>query len=909
MGRPPVIAVIASFSAEESRGVSTDTQVCADTTVTKLLSGWYRKDEMNVPGDAVRGVNLLYRESNTMSSSSTSVDVPLVEMKNIFKKFPGVIALDGVSFNLYRGEVHALVGENGSGKSTLIKILSGVYEADQGEIFVYGKKETWSSPVGAQERGISTIHQEINLIPYLDVASNMYLNREPLARGKLVIDFREMYRRASEVLHSIGIEIDARRIVSELSVAEKQLVEIAKAMVQNMRVLILDEPTAALPASDAENLFKIIDMLKKRGVGIIYVSHRLEELELLADRVTVIRDGHIIDTRLMSDVTIDEIIRLMVGRDIKETERSNTRATSEEVLRVESLCKWGLFTDINFRLRRGEILGIAGLVGSGRSDLVAVLGGASPPDKGIIVINGSEARITSPASALENGLGYVPSERKTEGIATLLSVRDNIAMASWRFLSKLFGILLKAKTTTLVQNFVDKLSIKTAGLEQKAGNLSGGNQQKLVLAKVLARGSKILLFDEPTRGIDVGSRREIYRLMNELVANGKSVILSSSDLPELLSNCNRILAMYSGRIVAEFEYGVSKEELLRAVFGQTKMKQEGRAVGINERATSQNEEISLGKESESSFRLSRIFGITTLVVITLIFLGMTAPGFTSWTNLVNLFRQVTILLLLASAQTFALITRGIDLSVGSIMAIVSMTVGIVGLGINNLVLGILAGLIVAVLIGVFNGAIAGGLNVEPFIVTLGSMFIVRGVTLLVNDGQPVFGFPSWFSFIADGQVGPVPFLPIVGVIIGLTCHVTLSRTRFGRHLLAIGGNEDGARVTGVNVAERKWLGYMASAFMAGIAGIVISSRLFSSQPTIGNGAYIEGMAAAVLGGVSIEGGQGNIIGVIQGVLFIGLLSNGLNLLNVPTYTQSIIMGGLLIILLIVDRLRQIAKEK
>ena len=831
--------------------------------------------------------------------------LPIVEMKHIKKHFPGVVALNDVSFTLLPGEVHALVGENGSGKSTLIKILSGVYQEEEGELYISGKYKKLKDPEDAQSSGIATIHQEINLIPNMDVASNMFLNREPLTRYKLV-NFEEMYRLTGETLREIDTNINPKTLVSQLSVAEQQLVEIAKALTQNMIVLVLDEPTASLPASDAEELFRIIERLKKnRNVGIIYVSHRLEEIERLADRVTVIRDGQVIATKNMSEVSIDEIIRLMVGREVKQMQRANFSAKSEEVLKVEGLSAQGLFKNDKFQLKRGEILGIAGLVGSGRSELVAALSGSSPAEEGKVYVHGVECKINSPSIALANGIGFLPAERKAEGLATLLNIRHNIIMASLQLLTRLGGILHKTKILEVMENFVTRLKIKISGFDQKVGQLSGGNQQKIVLAKVLARGSEILIFDEPTRGIDVGTRREIYELLDQLASSKNSIIISSSDLPELLGICDRILAMYMGKAVGEFKHGVSKEEILRAILGQCESGKETSTGGLvcNEKGRMLKE-----KEADTGW-IKEILGIPFFIVAMSVFFGIKGQGFVSLYNLNNILNQLCILWLLATAQTFALITRGIDLSVGSIMALVGMVVGITGMATDNMVIGMIAGVGVGALCGLFNGAISGGLNVEPFIVTLGTMYMLRGAALVVNDGQPISGFPKWFSFIDQGYIGSIPFLVIITVVICIFSHIILDRTRFGRHMMAIGGNIEGARISGVKVDRGKCIGYVISGVLAGVVGIILASRLFSAQPTIGGSAYLEGMAAAVIGGVSFLGGRGNILALLKGVLVIGLLSNGLNILHVSTYTQFIFMGGVLVVAVIIDRLREIAAAR
>jgi rhamnose transport system ATP-binding protein len=844
---------------------------------------------------------------------------PIVEMRSITKRFAGVTALDGVSISLNAGEVHALLGENGSGKSTLIKILSGVQPADEGEIYFEGHHVDWKNPLDVQKVGVATIHQEINLIPNIDIASNIFLNWEPMVGKTCLIDFKEMYKKTFEVLKSIGVNLDPKTKVSRLRTAEKQLVEISKAIARKMRVLVLDEPTATLPAKEVEILFDIIQKLKTQGIAILYVSHRLEEIECIADHVTIIRDGKLVATKNKKELTVDEIIRLMVGRDVVEIQRS-CKSLNNEVFRVENFSSEGAFQKINLNLKEGEILGIAGLVGSGRSGLVASLGGARSTDSGRAFIGGKEIGLTSPSVALRRGIGFLPSERKAEGLSTLLSVKDNIVMASLKKLSNNYGLLSDNIVSIVAREFVEKLQIKVFSLDQNAGSLSGGNQQKLVLGKVLARGSKVLIFDEPTRGIDVGTRREIYGLLDELASAGNSIILSSSDLPELIQTCDRIIVLFNGTIVEEFCGSVSQEELLRAVLGQSKVSARAKldACEIFREDSIPDDKQKIKKTAGTFKRTQKLnignmawqaFGVPLFVFALIIFFSLGNPGFASWANVINLSRQLSILLILSIAQSFAIITRGVDMSIGSTMALVSMTVGLVGLGSGSLPLGILAGLAVGMLVGIFNGAVIGCLKVDPFIVTLGVMYIGRGTSLLVNDGQPVFGFPTWISYISEGTISVVPFLVILASAVALICQVAFTKTRFGRHITAIGGNIDGARIMGVRVGVLTGAGYVLSGILSGIAGIILTARFFSSQPTLGSGAHLEAITAAIIGGMSLDGGRGDVWGVLTGVLVIGILSNGMNITNVPAYTQLVVMGGALILSLIIDRIRQIALEK
>ncbi len=416
-----------------------------------------------------------------------------------------------------------------------------------------------------------------------------------------------------------------------------------------------------------------------------------------------------------------------------------------------------------------------------------------------------------------------------------------------------------------------------------------------------------MVFDEPTRGIDVGTRYEIYSLLNELALAGNSIILSSSDLPELIQTCDRILVLYKGRLVAEYSHGVSQEEILRAVLGQARTVEETQpeseiVVSPDGSEMVKRKPVNHSKRQKVNISqmISRSIGVPLFILALIIFFSFEHRGFAGWANIANLSHQVSILLIISIAQAFAIITRGVDMSVGSTMAIVSMIVGIVGLGTGNFLLGILAGLLVGVLAGLLNAAIIGSLGADPFIVTLGVMYIGRGTSMLVNDGQSISGFPSWFAYISDGKLGPVPVVVIIALFFAVICQIVITKTRFGRYLTAIGGNADGARISGVRVGFFKGAGYLMSAVLSGFIGIVMTARFLSSQPNLGISAHLETITAAIIGGISLEGGRGDVWAVLTGVLLIGILSNGMNITRVPVYIQLIVMGGVLIFSLILD---------
>jgi len=492
--------------------------------------------------------------------------LPIVEVKNITKVFPGVRALDKVSLKLLPGEVHGLVGENGAGKSTLIKIISGVYQPSSGEIIINGEKQVIKDPSSALLLGIVPVHQELNLEQHLSVAENIYVGRQPKTKFGFV-DYREMNRLAAEYLKELDVHIDPSIPLGMISIAERQMVYIARAISLEAKVLIFDEPTASLTEHETESLFQAIKKLKKKNISIIYISHRLEEVFHICDFLTIMRDGSVVAEKSISEITSDYIIRMMVGRDIKEMYQKERIAKGNPVLEVRNLNVKGILSNISFCIRSGEIVGIAGLVGAGRTELVRTIFGDLQKTSGEILIDGKVVNINSPSDAIKAGVGLVPEDRKEQGLVLGLPVFINICMAIISKITSL-GIINRRTETEFANQYVNQLAIRTPSIYQQVQYLSGGNQQRVVIAKWLATNPKILLVDEPTRGIDVGAKAEIHALLNELVKKGVAILMISSELPEVLAMSDRILIMHQGQVKAELPGGrTTEEEVMRYATG------------------------------------------------------------------------------------------------------------------------------------------------------------------------------------------------------------------------------------------------------------------------------------------------------------------------------------------------------
>lgn len=476
----------------------------------------------------------------------------LIRMEHIDKSFPGVKALSDVQFELNAGEVHALVGENGAGKSTLMKILTGVYPKDNGSIYMNGEEITIKGVRDTQQLGIVMIHQELNLMNHLTAAENIFIGREFKKAGNLFLDKAKQNEEAKKLFEKLNVDIDPTVKVGDLTVAKQQMVEIAKAISFDFKVLIMDEPTAALTDNEIEDLFRVIRMLKAEGRSVIHISHRLEELQIIADRITIMRDGTYVDTKDIKDVTVDQIIKMMVGREIfviKQKDFEND--TAPVTLEVRNLNAGKMVKDVSFQARAGEILGFAGLVGAGRTETMRAIFGADKYQSGEIIIKGKPVKITSPQVAVENGIAYLSEDRKQFGLALGLDIDENISMATMKKFINRLGMINKKKSYENSEKQKNALLIKTPSLKQKVKNLSGGNQQKVVLAKWLTRNTDILIFDEPTRGIDIGAKNEIYKLLNELADQGKTIIVISSELPEIIRTCHRVIVMCEGKITGE----------------------------------------------------------------------------------------------------------------------------------------------------------------------------------------------------------------------------------------------------------------------------------------------------------------------------------------------------------------------
>lgn len=500
----------------------------------------------------------------------------MINMTDICKSFSGNAVLKNVHFSLQKGEIHALMGENGAGKSTLMKIMSGIYTRDSGTVEVKGEQVQFTSPKQAEAKGIAVIHQELNILPHLSIADNLFLGREETVGRTGILKTKDMERKTKKILGDLGLDIDPSLPASTLSVGQQQLVEIGKALSMEAEMIIMDEPTAALTDREIETLFVTIRELQKRSVSFVYISHRMEEIFSLCDRITILRDGEFVGERKISETSFEEIVQLMVGRELGDRFPERSSVLGEVKLSVKGLSRKGCFEDVSFDIHKGEIVSIAGLMGAGRTEVAQSLFGYKKADSGTVELDGKLVKIDNPQKAKELGIGYVTEDRKTEGLIVDFTVEENISMANFNSISKK-GLLSKDKERGLYEHMVKRLGIRTSGPDQAAKSLSGGNQQKVVIAKWLGIEPDVLILDEPTRGVDVGAKKEIYSIINELAARGVAILMISSELPEVIGMADRVLVMHEGKLTADVpKQEMTQETIMHYATGGGKLEAETR---------------------------------------------------------------------------------------------------------------------------------------------------------------------------------------------------------------------------------------------------------------------------------------------------------------------------------------------
>ncbi|NIA14088.1 MAG: ATP-binding cassette domain-containing protein [Nitrospiraceae bacterium] len=813
---------------------------------------------------------------------------PILQLSGIRKSFGGVPALRGVQFDVRPGEIHGLVGENGAGKSTLINIATGLLKPDAGEIILQGQRLSLSNTRQAVAHGIAVVHQEADLFAQMSIAENMLLARGLVRGPGGLINWPGTYREADRLVTALGESFNVREPAGGLSVARRMMAEIAAAVSEEARVLFLDEPTSSLTTKETKNLFAQIRRLRDAGVGIVYVSHRLEEVLELSDRVTVMRDGETVETRPTADLTMDTIVSSMVGREVDQIFAKRSVPIGAVRLRVEGVTSAsGAFSDLSLEVRSGEIVGLYGFVGAGRSELSQALFGLHPLASGKASIDGKPVAIRSPRQAVAAGLAYLPEDRLVQGIFREHSLRANVSVVRLRDLSTATWIHGN-KEKALASRVIGEMNVRAESMEQPIGTLSGGNQQKVVFGRWQSTAPKVLILDEPTRGVDVGAKAEIHKLVCDLAGQGAAVVLISSELPEIMAMSDRVVTLSEGRLTGEFVPATDGEEAIAAAAVP-------RAVADDSAAAD--------RRRNPLTRLLQVRELGLLVFILGLSLVMTVlrpEGFANIDNFFDILASAALPAILAQGAMLIICGGGIDISVGSMMGLVAALAALAAKSGAHpavcLALAIAAGIAFSML----NAGVSLTARIHPIIVTLAGLSIYRGVMRMATGGKEVIQLPDAYRAVAVGEIFGIPKIVCYVVAITFLTHVFLRYTLWGRRLLAQGNSENAARLIGLSKTRLTMMAFAYSGALVGLCAVLMPAYYGKVQANTGAGMELKAIAAAVIGGTNILGGRGSAIGTLLGAFLVALLYNVLILLEASSYWQNIFVGGLILLALIVD---------
>jgi ABC-type sugar transport system ATPase subunit/ribose/xylose/arabinose/galactoside ABC-type transport system permease subunit len=816
----------------------------------------------------------------------------MLEIHGLTKHYPGVRALHDVSLHLAPGSIHALVGENGAGKSTLIKILAGVIRADGGCIQRDNQTIYIGSPMAARHLGIGVLHQHTHLIPDLSVAENDALRRG-YALGQLKhIEWSRVRAQTAEALRDLAPNVSVDLSADRLGGIEKQLVELACVLVARPSVLILDEPTAILPQRETDLLFDRVQAFAAQGGAVLFITHRLNEVFRIAQSVTVLRDGEHIWTKPIDATDSDDLIRAMVGRSVMfKRDSVSPSVPAPDLLQVAHLTDASnAFCDISFSLARGEIYGLYGLVGAGQPELCQGLFGLRQTTAGRVVIDGNAITHMSPEDRVQTGLGYVPAERMGQGMFYDFSVGQNLSIANLPALSG-WGRIHLALEQSENQSVIERLQIRAQTQEQKVAELSGGNQQKVLLGRWLQTQPAVLILEEPTQGVDVGAKGEIYDHIRRLSKSGVTLLVVSSEILELRTIAHRIGILCQGRLVAQVDADTATEaDLLRYALPDpqtAKLK---------------------AQESVAPSTLNRIFsaflgrreaGLAFFVLCLCIMATWLAPAFASWENLRDILVNNTILFIGALGVGLVIIAGAIDISIGALLGLAAVMAGLTDQsgGGPTLIAG--AALLTGGLLGLFNGLLSVYGRVHAIVITLGTMSLFRGAIIQITGGKWLLNLSPGITFW-DTTLFGIPTLLFIGLAVALGAHIFLTYTRPGRRLYVIGSNADYAGYLGITPRQVLPLAFGLCGLLLGLAGLIQAARYGQVQTNVGTGFELKAIAAAVIGGTHIMGGRGSVLGIFLGALLIGLLANILVLMHISAFWEGVFVGLVILLTVLVD---------
>ena len=816
---------------------------------------------------------------------TTIDDQVLLHIDQVSKAYVGVKALQNVSLILKRGEVHALCGENGAGKSTLIKILTGVVTPDSGRLEFNGHELTTGDVRASELAGIAVMHQESTAFPDLNAVDNIFVGREIRQLGGAMLNRRQMRQETAQLLEQLGESIDLTVPVGQLRLAQRQMVAMARAMSCQCQLFVMDEPTASLSAQETEAMLRLITQLRDRGVTIMYVSHRLEEVYRIADRVTVLRDGQHVATQLIADLEEPQLICAMVGREAEELTRRHDRQTrspnlstgnTKVVLKVNDLSRRTAFQSVSFSVSAGEIVGLAGLVGAGRTELARAIFGIDTPDSGSVEIAGQRLTPGSIGRSMGLGLAMVPEDRQHEGLVLPLSIAANLSLACLTRLPQL-GFIVPSNELRLVEQQVTNLGIKTPSLGSPAESLSGGNQQKVVLGKWLATKPKMLILDEPTRGVDVAAKAQVHRIIRSLAAEGMATLLISSELTEVLSMSDRILVMHQGRLAAEYDgRTATREQLLHsallgsASFGSNHLA--AKPCKLNSHLRSRTMERI--PRSIVNLLRQREFGLLLFIIAVALLVGAFDIGFWAAGNLRDISVRGAPTAIVACGVMLVVVTAEIDISVGSLMALTAAAMGIMISDQRwnlSMWVGIPATLLLGTCVGLTTGLLVTVGRVPSIIVTLGLLTALRGLTTLMMGGENIDGLPDPLTRLTKQGVLGLPLsVWVAGCVIAVT-GVIVTWTPLGRRIFALGSSRYAAHMMGLSERRLKLFVFAYTGFLTALATIVDVPRLPKIESGIGMEFELLVVTCVVVGGVSISGGRGTLRGVMLAVILMTMI--------------------------------------
>ena len=822
---------------------------------------------------------------------------PLLETRDLVKRYPGVVALDGVSLALRPGRISALVGENGAGKSTLIRLLAGVERADSGEVRLGGVAAVLPTPDHARRVGIAVVHQQPHLIADLAVMENLAL-REGYPRNAIgSIAWKRLRERAAEACGSLIPLPDVARPAGALPGVAQMLVELSFALWARPKLLILDEPTATLPRHESQRLFDRVRELVAQGTAVLFVTHRLDEVFALADEVTVLRDGRLIWSKVVSETNHDDLIEAMVGRTV-EFERDETCVPGDGVrFRTERLSDArGAFSNVSLTLKRGEIYGIYGLVGAGQAALCQAWFGLRPSGTGSAHLDGEAITEDSPRERLRAGWGYVPADRHAQGLFPQLSVGENLGLTamskrgSWSFIDT-------GRECSSIAAQIQELRIRTLGAGQAVAQLSGGNQQKVLLGRWIRTDPKLLVLEEPTQGIDVGAKREIHGIIASLARRGVSILLVSSELPELMAVAHRIGVMRQGRLVAERDARTATEaELLRLSLPERQAEDGVATPAVRRRGNPRVRRLLCG------WARRRDASVAALLLSLALVFAATVPSFATWANLRDVMLSNAILLVGALGMTAVIIAGGIDISVGAILGLAATAAALADAAGWPAWAIVAAALGVGAALGAGNAALSLLGRVHPIVITLGTLSIFRGAIIQLTGGRMLINLSPEVSWLRDARLGGLPALLALSLLSVALMHLFLTHLPSGRRLYVLGGNRTSAGYLGVYPRQVLPLAFAVCGGLHGLAGLMWASRFGQVQSNVGQGFELAAIAAVVLGGTHIMGGRGTAMGTFLGAMFMGMISNVLVLSGVSAFWEHAIIGGMILLALAVDRL-------